>query len=104
MNMKDKKMDPVDLPLKFTDEILDEYLNPPNAPRRSLTSAVISPIYNSANAFDHTAQYTGHQERTIRVVLPISPEIEEAADGFSLKHHLILACKDVVRNKEFYHG
>ena len=102
--MKDKKMDPVDLPLKFTDEMLDEFLNPPNAPRRSLTNAVINPIYHVANAFDHTAQYTGHQERTIRVVLPVSPEIEEVADGLSLKHHMIHACKDVVRNKEFYHG
>ena len=102
--MKDKKMDPVDLPLKFTKETLDDFLNPPNMPKRSLTGAVINPIYLAAKSFESTAQYTGHQERTIRVVLPITPEIEEAADGFSLKHHLILACKDVVRNKELYHG
>lgn len=102
--MKDKKMDPVDLPLKFTKEALDDFLNPPNIRKRSLTGAVINPIYYVAKSFEATAQYTGHQERVIRVVLPISPEIEEAADGFSLKHHLIFACKDVVRNQEFYHG
>ena len=91
------------LPVKFTGENIDGFLKS-YAPQRSLTKAVISPIYYVANSHNATAKSLGHRERIIMVVLPISPEIEKAADGFSLKHHMIHACKDVVKNKDYYHG
>ena len=102
--MKDKKMDPVELRVKFSGENIEDYLNSFDSPRSSLSKAVFNLIYYSANTHNHTFKVTGYQERIITVVLPVTSEVLEAADGFSLKHHMIHACKDVVRNKEFYHG
>ncbi len=102
--MINKKMDPVDLPIKFNRENIDDFLNPPNKPSRSLTRAVVSPIYHAANSYNQIEKLSGHKERIIMMVLPITPEIEEAADGFSLKKHTIDACRAVVKNEGFSHG
>jgi hypothetical protein len=102
--MNDKKMDPIELRVRYTSPAIEGFLNPPNKAKRSLTSAVISPIYNSSNTYNQITKCSGHQERIITVVLPVNSEVREAAEGFSLKHHIIHACKDVVKNKDYYHG
>lgn len=101
--MNDKKMDPIELRVRYTSLSIEDYLNPPNVPKRSLTNAVINPIYYAAKSYDATAASTGHQERVIMLVLPVTSEVWEAAEGFSLKHHMIHACKDVVKNRDYYH-
>ena len=56
------------------------------------------------NSYNQIEKLSGHKERIIMMVLPITPQIEEAADGFSLKKHTIDACRAVVKNEGLSHG
>lgn len=100
--MKDKKMDPVDLLIKFNRDDIQGFLDKGRG--RSLTSTVIGPIYLVSDTYNNAFESSGYQERIILMVLPVTSEISEAAEGCSLKHHTIRACRDVVNNKGVSHG